>query len=114
MKGKYPGIYITFKDVKDMSFEKCFDKIKELLSGQYDKLRHLLDTNTLSEVESIFFGLNNLDVCTILSNHFSSSFGFVEEEVKKILKDYNLEIKLDETKKWYNCYIFGKQVIHNP
>ena len=64
--------------------------------------------------ESIFSGLNNLEVNTILGLNFNDKFGFEEEEVKDLLQYYDLECKMDEVKNWYNGYMFGGKVIYNP
>lgn len=64
--------------------------------------------------ESIFSGLNNLAVYSILSEGYSDKFGFTEEETLELLKYYNLDKKLDEFKTWYNGYIFGTTTIYNP
>ena len=64
--------------------------------------------------ESIFSGLNNLEVNTILGNKYSNKFGFTQEEVDELLAYYNLEEKNIEVRDWYNGYIFGKNVIYNP
>lgn len=64
--------------------------------------------------ESIFSGLNNLQVNTILGFKFNDKFGFTEAEVKEFLSYYNLSDKNEEIKEWYNGYIFGGQVIYNP
>ncbi|AOR24738.1 AAA family ATPase [Clostridium taeniosporum] len=64
--------------------------------------------------ESIFSGLNNLEVDTILGLNFNDKFGFTEDEVMDLLKYYNLMEKSDEVKKWYNGYMFGGKVIYNP
>ncbi|WP_032079789.1 AAA family ATPase, partial [Clostridium drakei] len=64
--------------------------------------------------ESIFSGLNNLNVYSILKNKYSSYFGFSEVEIEEIFKYYEVEFKLDEVKSWYNGYVFGENVIYNP
>jgi len=65
--------------------------------------------------ESIFSGLNNLKVATILNEDFASSFGFTQAEVDKIIIDYEREADAETIKNWYNGYIFGKDtVIYNP
>ena len=63
--------------------------------------------------ESIFSGLNNLAVSTILDRDFNH-FGLTEEEVEELLKYYELEYELEEVKKWYNGYQFGKKLVYNP
>ncbi|MBV7276984.1 AAA family ATPase, partial [Clostridium sp. PL3] len=64
--------------------------------------------------ESIFSGLNNLIVYSILRNKYSSYFGFSEMEIEELFKYYKVEFKLDEVKSWYNGYVFGENVIYNP
>lgn len=64
--------------------------------------------------ESIFTGLNNLDVYSVLNPDFEDSFGFTEKEVRNILSYYGLEHKYSEIKKWYNGYYFGDAKIYNP
>ena len=64
--------------------------------------------------ESIFTGLNNLDIFTIISPMFTDSFGFTPDEITDILKYYNLENKANEIKEWYDGYLFGGTQIYNP
>ena len=64
--------------------------------------------------ESIFSGLNNPGVYTLLSKEFDDKFGFTEEEVEKLLKDFNLLHRYDDVQKWYNGYRFGQRIIYNP
>lgn len=64
--------------------------------------------------ESIFSGLNNLKVSSILSNRYSDKFGFLEEEVKEYLDYYGIEYKMDEVKNYYNGYVIGESEIFNP
>ena len=64
--------------------------------------------------ESIFTGLNNLDVDTILHTACGDSFGFTEHEVKAMLDYYDLGSFTDEVRTWYDGYLFGKSEIYNP
>lgn len=64
--------------------------------------------------ESIFTGLNNLAVNSILSNKYSESFGFVQSEVDELMEYYNIEEKSQLMKKWYDGYLFGKSEVYNP
>lgn len=64
--------------------------------------------------ESIFSGLNNIQVNTVLGFKFNEKFGFTEKELKELLIYYDLDNKSEEIKKWYNGYIFGGEVIYNP
>lgn len=64
--------------------------------------------------EGIFSGLNNLEVCSILDNKYSSFYGLTEDEVLKTLDYFNMEYKLNEVKDWYDGYKFGNKEIYNP
>lgn len=64
--------------------------------------------------ESIFTGLNNLGIYSILSNQYADSFGFTEAEVKELLSSCELEDNFAEVKSWYNGYQFGDKKIYNP
>ena len=64
--------------------------------------------------ESIFTGLNNLEIISILDKSYDEYFGFTPQEVKKICKDYNIENKYELIREWYNGYIFGDANVYNP
>ncbi|MCD8205800.1 MAG: ATP-binding protein [Clostridia bacterium] len=64
--------------------------------------------------ESIFSGLNNLAVYSVMSEEFSEFFGFTRDEVKKILEDFGHPEKIDEICEWYDGYLFGETEIFNP
>ena len=64
--------------------------------------------------ESIFTGLNNLKIYSVLSSAYNSCFGFTEAEVKELLEYYGISEKYSEVKEWYDGYCFGGQEIYNP
>ena len=64
--------------------------------------------------ESIFAGLNNFKVLSILDTRYDEHFGFTDSEVKKFLDDYGLSSHLAEIKEWYNGYHFGNADIYCP
>ncbi|MEZ4527392.1 MAG: AAA family ATPase [Desulfobacterales bacterium] len=204
-QGKYPVISLTFKDVKEDSWEKCFHRMKTLIQTEFERHEYLLDENRLKTLEraflesvlkntakapdysdallflsrclhrhhgqppvilideydtplhagynkgyyeevvgfmrnflsaglkdnphlfkgvltgilrvakeSIFSGLNNPGVYTILSGKFSESFGFTETEVRQMLGDCGMESLYDRVSFWYDGYVFGKTVMYNP
>ncbi len=204
--GKHPVIFLTFKNIKELNWEICFDKIKSLIQGEYIKHYYLLASNELiphekdyfqriinlkgtqgdyensleklliflsryysrktvilideydapvhagftnqyyKEIisfirnflcgglkdtgeylekavitgimriaqESIFSGLNNPGVFTLLAEEFNDKFGFTEPEVETMLKDFDAWDRYDDVKQWYNGYNFGGQIIYNP
>ena len=64
--------------------------------------------------ESIFSGLNNLDVFSVLEEKFGNVFGFTPDEVKIMLHGLGYEQKFSELKAWYDGYSFGSTDIFNP
>ena len=62
----------------------------------------------------IFSDLNNLKINTILSETYDECFGLTEKEVEKVLKEFDLDYKMDEVKSWYDGYKFGNVEIYNP
>ena len=64
--------------------------------------------------ESIFTGLNNLNVMTVSDPYFCSSFGFTEQEVLKLLQYYGVEEFLDTIRSWYDGYQFGDTSVYCP
>ncbi len=103
-------------------FEDFYDKMIAFLRSLFESA---LKTNSSLEFsvitgclrisrESIFTGLNNLNIVSILNDRYAEHFGFTDDEVKKILKDYKLEEKYGVIKEWYNGYIFGSTNVYNP
>ena len=64
--------------------------------------------------ESIFSGLNNLKINSILDDEYSQYFGFTKDEVKDLLAYYNYKDKYHEINEWYDGYLFGDTEIFNP
>ena len=64
--------------------------------------------------ESIFSGLNNLKINSILDERYSEYFGFTSEEVKVMAKYYGAADKYQEICEWYDGYRFGNTDIFNP
>lgn len=64
--------------------------------------------------ESLFSGLNNIKVYSVLNSQYSEHFGFTETEVSNIFTQADLNNDLEEIKQWYNGYKIGKTVIYNP
>ena len=203
--GKYPVIFLTFKDVKEHSFEASLRKIKVVIASEFRRHQYLLEANILDNQqhtmyhdimslqadmvhygtslkdlseylsqyyqapslilideydtpiqsgflehyydkivaffrsflgaglkdnvylfkgvltgilrvarESIFSGLNNPGVYSLLSHHFSTHFGLTEDEVQGLLVAYNLHNEMPRVREWYNGYIFGKTTMYNP
>ena len=64
--------------------------------------------------ESIFTGLNHLQINSVMDDTFSEGFGFTEKETEQMLIDYGLTENIPEVKEWYDGYLFGDKEIYNP
>jgi hypothetical protein len=65
--------------------------------------------------ESIFSGLNNLKVCTLVDKPYADVYGFLEDDVKALLRYFNCKKEYQEVKEWYNGYQVGEhQTVYNP
>ena len=204
-QGKYPVIFLTFKDVKFDTWDATIDKIRGILQEEYGRHQELLNSDKLSQYEkeyftkiisataneveltsslerlskmlashydkapviiideydtpiqegyskdfyyeiigfmrnffsgafkdnknlsygfltgilriaqeSIFSGLNNLTVNSVMDEEYDSFFGFTESEVKAMLSYYGVSDKEEELKDWYDGYLFGSEEIYNP
>ena len=204
-QGKYPVIFMTFKDVKCNTWEETYEVISEIIRKEYDRHNALAASDKLSETEkqsfveilkgnaretgmmmslatlsrllhlhygvkaiiiideydtpiqqghskgfyddvilfmrnlfsgglkdnshlafgfltgilsvakeSIFSGLNNLTINSILDNKYSDYFGFTAAEVREMCEYYHAADKYGEICEWYDGYRFGKSDIFNP
>ena len=66
------------------------------------------------EQESIFSGLNNLAVSSVMDEEYDGYFGFTKQEVGEMLSYYGASDKADELRNWYDGYFFGSKEIYNP
>ena len=114
-------------DEYDVPLDKAFQNgyYKEMVSlirglfGQALKTNEFLQFAVLTgclriSKESIFTGLNNFKVMSITDSRFDEQFGFTDEEVKKLLSDYDMGSHFDEVKEWYDGYHFGKADVYCP
>ena len=204
-QGKYPVIFLTFKDVKFDTWEATIDKIRGLLQEEYGRHQELAASDRLAEYEkeyfakilagtaneveltsaleklskmlaihygkapiiiideydtpiqegyskdfydeiigfmrnffsgafkdnrnlsygfltgilriaqeSIFSGLNNLTVNSVMDEEYDNYFGFTGAEVHEMLEYYGVLDKENELKEWYDGYLFGSEEIYNP
>ncbi|WP_337940362.1 AAA family ATPase [Parabacteroides sp.] len=118
---------LVLLDEYDTPIHVAFDK------GYYDKMigfmRNLMSTvfkdNTdifrgvitgilRVSKESIFSGLNNIAVFSLLDRPMCTSFGFTQEETDRMLDDYSFGTHKEEVKQWYDGYLFGGKTVYNP
>lgn len=99
-------------------YDKVIGFMRNLFSGGLKDNPHLsfgFLTGILRVAkESIFSGLNNITINSILDGKYSSYFGFTADEVKGMAEYYGVPEKYDEICEWYDGYRFGKTEIFNP
>ncbi|MCI6995225.1 MAG: ATP-binding protein [Eubacterium sp.] len=118
---------ILLIDEYDVPLDKAFhhEYYKEMVSlirvlfGQALKTNDYLYFAVLTgclrvSKESIFTGLNNFDVNSIVDVEHDEQFGFTQSEVNALLGDYELEPYADIMKEWYDGYHFGKADVYCP
>jgi hypothetical protein len=123
----YEKKVIVLIDEYDVPLEKAYfggyyDEMLEVIRAMYHRVLKSNDSLYFSVLtgclritkESIFTGLNNLNVISILSERFGEYFGFTEQEVKEMLSYYNKDDRMDEAGEWYNGYHFGRTNVYNP
>lgn len=99
-------------------YDKVILFMRNLFSGGLKDNKHLsfgFLTGILRVAkESIFSGLNNLMIYSVLDHKYSSYFGFTSDEIKKMVEYYCVPEKYDEICEWYDGYRFGGTDIFNP
>ncbi len=92
--------------------------MRNLFSGGLKDNRHLsygFLTGVLRVAkESIFSGLNNLAIYSVLDHKYSAYFGFTPEEVREMAAYYGGSDRYEEICEWYDGYRFGRTEIFNP
>lgn len=64
--------------------------------------------------ESIFTGLNHLNIISVLDKRYSEHFGFTQSEVRQAMAYYEREERFSDMKEWYDGYLFGEKEVYNP
>lgn len=118
---------IILIDEYDVPLDKAFlngyyNEMVSLIRGLFgqalksnDSLQFAILTGCLRvSKESIFTGLNNFKVLSIMDTRFDEHFGFTDSEVREMLDYYGLASHLEEIKEWYNGYHFGNVDIYCP
>lgn len=99
-------------------YEEIIGFMRNFFSGAFKDNRNLsygfLTGILRIAQESIFSGLNNLVVNSVMDEAYDKYFGFTSEEIHKMLGYYGVLEKEAELKDWYDGYIFGKKEIYNP
>ena len=99
-------------------YDKMVDFIRSLLESALktnNSLQFAVITGCLRiSRESIFTGLNNLKINSVLDESYSEHFGFMQDEVDDLLSFYDINQRRNEVKDWYNGYLLGNTEVYNP
>lgn len=99
-------------------YEEAIMFVRNLFSAAFKDNLHLsygFMTGILRVTkESIFSGLNNIRVRSVLDEKYSEYFGFTPDEVRQLTEYYGVPHTYDEIYEWYDGYRFGKSHIFNP
>lgn len=123
----YEKKVILLIDEYDVPLAKAFQNgyYREMVSLMRGLLGNALKTNDSLQFavltgclrvskESIFTGLNNLEVNSIVDTKYGEHFGFTEAEVVRLMRDYHLEDHMPQMREWYDGYHFGDADIYCP
>jgi hypothetical protein len=100
-------------------YEEVINFMRNFLCAALKDTDQYLEKSVLTGImrvatESIFSGLNNPGVYTLVSEEFNDKFGFTEKEVETLLSDFELLHRYAQVREWYNGYCFGNKTIYNP
>ena len=122
--GKNVVILIDEYDVplENAYFKGFYDEMTELIRSLLESALKTNDYLHLAVItgclrvskESIFTGLNHLNIISILDKKYSEHFGFTEPEVLQMMTYYNVEERFPSMKEWYDGYVFGNTEVYNP
>ena len=122
--GKKAIILIDEYDVplENAYFSGFYDQMVTLIRSLFESALKTNDTLEFAVVtgclriskESIFTGLNNLNIVSIMDTSYAEYFGFTQEEVDRMLVFYGLEQNRDAVRSWYDGYQFGNTEVYNP
>lgn len=118
---------IILIDEYDVPLDKAFqaDYYEEMVSLMRNLLGNALKSNEYLHFavltgclriskESIFTGLNNLNIMTITDRYFDEYFGFTDSDVHELLAYYELESAYETIRQWYDGYHFGDTSVYCP
>lgn len=127
LKKVYGKNVIVLLDEYDVPLENAwfrgfYDQMVDFIRSLFESLLKTNENLEFSVItgclriskESIFTGLNNLDIISILNSDYAEYFGFTDLEVQKILSDFQITDKKQEIQDWYDGYLFGNTNVYNP
>ena len=107
-QGKYPVIFLTFKDVKFDSWTATLDKIKGLLQEEYARHIEVLDSNKISQYEKDYFlkilngNANEVDISSALERLSKILAIHYKKNPIIIIDEYDTPIQEGYIKEFYD------------
>lgn len=90
------------------------DALKDNKPNERILTKAILTGITRIAQESLFSGLNNITVYSLLDEEYGQYFGFTEEEVLKLSAPSKQKASIELIKEWYNGYQVGQYTLYNP
>ena len=115
-QGKYPVIFISLKDLKADTWEKTFERLKELISdlyAEFESMREKMNKRDKMKFDRIFFEKKNTDYASslkLLSNYLYKYYG---KKVIVLIDEYDSPIINAFDKGYYNEAIEFFQVFYS-
>lgn len=106
-KGDANGYYREITDIIRYMLSKA------LKDNRYLKFAVMTGCLRIAK-ESIFTGLNNLKINSMMDTEYDECFGFTDEEINKLLADTELTDYKGKIKEWYDGYRFGDSEVYCP
>jgi len=91
-QGKYPVIFISMKDIKEMSFDKAITEVKNLLKkiyNQFEFIREKLNEGELIEFDNIWLGKNDENLKSSLLNLATFLKKYYNQKVIVLIDEYD-------------------------
>ncbi|PWU07186.1 MAG: AAA family ATPase [Verrucomicrobia bacterium] len=114
LRENHQGRQGYYQNMMDLMRGILGDALKDNRPNEKIVSKAILTGITRIAQESLFSGMNNLAVYTLLREKFGQYFGFTEEEVSKLLAESKQQVSITSIKEWYNGYQIGKYVLYNP
>jgi hypothetical protein len=94
-QGEYPVIYLSFKDIKALNWEKCYFMTKRLITYLYNEfefLREKLNKKDLSDFDKVWLDEKDADWENSLKNLLRYLYEYYNKKVVVLIDEYDTPI----------------------
>ena len=94
-QGEYPVIYLSFKDIKALNWEKCYFMTKRLITYLYNEfefLREKLNKKDLSDFDKVWLDEEGADWENSLKNLLRYLYEYYNKKVVVLIDEYDTPI----------------------